>query len=450
MTTYYVRSTDGNNADTGATWALAKADIAGFSAVDAAGDTAYVSQSHAESTNGNVTWAFAGTIPSPVRVICGDDSAEPPIALASNATINTTGLNRVFSITGSGYFYGFTISVGDSGAAPTLNFGGSRTWQQWENCSFRFSTGTTGGTMSVGGTTANTISQVHIWRNCTVRMSATGQRLAPTSGFFHWNGGGLAAGGTSPTNLLILQNVSNQAGVKVVIENCDFSAGSSSMNFTSSQPGYATTLVYRNCLLPSSWSGNFCGAFSADTQGRMEAYNCHDAAGHVNYKLKIIDGLGTIDHETTFVKAGGASDGTTPSSWKLTTNTAVAYPLSALFTPEILYWNEQVGIARTVTLDFLHDSVTGLTDADIWAEVTYPGSMSTPVNSVTISRAGLVSASSTLASSSSGWTTTGMANPNRQQVSVSFTPQAKGFITIKVYLAAASKTIYLDPLPAIS
>ena len=59
MATIYVRSTDGNNADNGSTWALAKATIAGAAAIDAAGDTVFVSDAHAESTAGAVTLTFA-------------------------------------------------------------------------------------------------------------------------------------------------------------------------------------------------------------------------------------------------------------------------------------------------------------------------------------------------------------------------------------------------------
>src|SRR3990167_9027284 len=93
MATLYVRSTDGSDADTGATWALAKASLAGAFAAASAGDTIYVSQVHAETQASAMTLTSPGTAASPVRVLCVNDAAEPPTALATTATVTTTGAN---------------------------------------------------------------------------------------------------------------------------------------------------------------------------------------------------------------------------------------------------------------------------------------------------------------------------------------------------------------------
>jgi len=92
----YLRSSDGNNADSGATWALAKATLAdtgGTGALTAAGagGTVYVSDNHAETQATTMTLASPGTAASPVRIICVDDAAEPPTARAITATVSTTG-----------------------------------------------------------------------------------------------------------------------------------------------------------------------------------------------------------------------------------------------------------------------------------------------------------------------------------------------------------------------
>lgn len=450
MTVYYIRSTDGSNADTGATWALAKLDISGFASADAAGDTAYVSQVHAESTNGNLTWAFAGTVSNPTKLICGNDGAEPPTALATTATANTTGASRTITVTGSCYAYGLATVAGDSGTGGVISLGGATTWQQWESCSFQINSTGAGGVVRVGGTTAGA-SNLQIWRNVTLKFGNTVQGITIGSGFWHWNGGGFAAGTTAPTTLITSNaGTFNVAGFRGLIENCDFSAGGSTMNLYGNQTLYNDHFTFRNLLLPSSWTGSFTGTFSSHSMGRAEIYNCNDAASHVNYKMKVIDGCGNIDHETTFVKAGGASDGTTPISWKLASNAETIYPVGQLVTHEILYWNEQVGVAKTFALDFLHDSATGLNDDEFGIDVRYFGSSSSPICSLASSRVGLLTAASALASSSAGWTTTGMSNPNKQKASVTFTPQAKGFILIKAWLAKPSKTIYVDPVPVVS
>ena len=38
-----------------------------------------------------------------------------------------------------------------------------------------------------------------------------------------------------------------------------------------------------------------------------------------------------------------------------------------------------------------------------------------------------------------------MSNPNTQKLSVTITPQEAGYMQAKVYLAKASKTVYVDP-----
>lgn len=58
MADLYVRSTDGNNADDGSTWALAEADL--HSTAWAAGSRIFVSDVHSQSTAGNVAIASGG------------------------------------------------------------------------------------------------------------------------------------------------------------------------------------------------------------------------------------------------------------------------------------------------------------------------------------------------------------------------------------------------------
>ena len=45
---------------------------------------------------------------------------------------------------------------------------------------------------------------------------------------------------------------------------------------------------------------------------------------------------------------------------------------------------------------------------------------------------------------SSTWTTTGMSNPNKQALAVSFTPLLEGEIEFEICLAKPSYTIYVD------
>ena len=43
-----------------------------------------------------------------------------------------------------------------------------------------------------------------------------------------------------------------------------------------------------------------------------------------------------------------------------------------------------------------------------------------------------------------------MSNPNKQKLSVTFTPQQIGTIKCRVCLAKTSKTVYVDPIATLS
>jgi len=133
------------------------------------------------------------------------------------------------------------------------------------------------------------------------------------------------------------------------------------------------------------------------------------------------------------------------------TSANAEYPHQALVSPEIQIWNETVGSSVTVTVDFLHDSVTNLQDDEIWLEVEYLGTSGFPLSLfVDDAAADVLATPADQTTSSATWTTTGMSNPNEQKLSVSFTPQEKGTIIAGVHVAKASYTVYIDPLLQVS
>jgi hypothetical protein len=178
-------------------------------------------------------------------------------------------------------------------------------------------------------------------------------------------------------------------------------------------------------------------------------YNCD--SGTTNYRMWVKDYYGDIVSETTLIRTGGASDGTTGLSWKMTTTADGEFPGLVLRSPEIVQWNDTVGSSKTVTVEILHDSVTNLKDDEIWLEIEYLGSSSAPLGSNANDRkTNLLATGSDQTTSSAAWTTTGLTNPNKQKLQVTFTPQTKGYVHARVVSAKASYTLYVDPLLVIS
>jgi len=438
VATLYVRSTDGNNADNGTTWALAKLDLAGAAAIDSAGDTIYVSQNHAESTASAVTLSFAGTIASPVKIICGNDAAEPPTAVATSATVTTTGSNGI-TINGSLYVYGIAFSSGTGASNATFILVNSTgNYQSFTNCSFTLGTTSSSQNLAIGPS-ANQPEKV-VFENCNLKFSAAGQYIGVGSATFEWNGGALLSGTSTPTtNGLIVPGSGRSAG-DVIVSGVDLSQASSSLNLCSS--AYSGSVVFRNCKLPASWAGSLITG--TIVQGfRAEMHNCD--SGDTNYRLMVQDYYGSILSETTIVRTGGANDGTTTISWKMVSGADAEYPHQTLNSPEIVRWNETTGSAITATVEIVTDNVT-LTDGECWIEVQYLGTSGYPLGSfVSDVKADVLATAANQGTSTETWTTTGLTTPVKQKLSVSFTPQEKGYIHAVVKLAKASTTVYVDP-----
>ena len=149
------------------------------------------------------------------------------------------------------------------------------------------------------------------------------------------------------------------------------------------------------------------------------------------------------------MRTGGASDGTTSESFKMTSsaNTRFWSPLRA---PEIPIWNDTVGSAITVTMECVTDNVT-LTDAEAWAEVQYLGTSGVPLGAIAMDRmTDVLATPANQASSSETWTTTGLTTPIKQKFAVTFTPQEKGWMLARACLAKASTTAYVCGKLAVS
>lgn len=442
MANIYVRSTDGADADNGSTWALAKASLAGASAIDAAGDTVFVSQVHNESSASTQTCSWAGTRASPVRVLCGNDGAEPPTALATTGKMTTTGLSNIVW-NGFTYTYGVIFQPG-SGNNATL-FSACNTngdWQIFEQCSFLFVTtqGATGFSTATGTNCKCTLI------NCTFRFGSVANGIS-VNGNFHINGGSVLSGGTNITTFLRGYNAN---GVVALVENFDLSNLSTTL-VLSAAPATSAIVTFRNCKLPASWAGSLSAAMAS--AGRVSMYNCD--SGNTNYRLWIEDYCGNIKSETTRVKSGGATDGSTHISWKMVSSTAASYAVQPLYSDPIAVWTtagsgSPTG-SKTATVEILHDSATNLKDDEVWLEVGYLGTAGSYVGSIaTDAKASPVATAVDQDASSVTWTTTGLANPNKQKLVVSFTPEREGFIYCRVALAKASKTIYVDPIATVA
>lgn len=448
MTIYYVDSAAGSNTSPYDTWAKAATTLATIAAIDGAGDTIYVASTHNESTASSVTWNFAGTLASPTKIICADKtSGAPPATIATGGACSTTGGSQI-NINGCVYMYGLTLNVGDSTGFAHFQPNPSQTRQVYEDCVFYLRGDNSGTRLIIGDGNSGHFRAL----NCTLRFGNASQRISYAGGLAQFDMLTIHASSAAAT---ILTEGSNTRGGIMQFSGCDLSPLATNLALAAGGgPNHNGAFIWRNCKLPASWSGTLCSSTPTQVGLQYILDNCD--SGDTNYRKWTEDYSGSVKHETTIVRTGGATDGTTALAWKMATTANAEYPIQTLRSPEIVRWNETTGSAITVTAEIVHDSQgsgtsSAFTDKEIWLEVQYLGTSGFPRSTfIDDAAADVLASAADQTSSSETWTTTGLTTPVKQKLSVTFTPQEKGFIYAVVCMAGASDTCYVCPKLTIS
>lgn len=447
MADIFLKSTTGSDANGGTDKGSPKATLASAMTAAGAGGRVFVSDIHAEQQASAMTVTSPGTAASPVQVICvpdwgGATGTTAPTSISSGATCATTGANSISFGAQYTWFHGIEWRAGSGGSAGNISLlVGVNAYIAFESCRLSL-VGSAAGARITFGNAAGTPGEAAIDLNATgMTFANTSQQVNLNAVRVVWTDSVVLPGATIPT---VVFNVSNAAPPDAEFRGCDFSgAGSGKTIFTLAGDSVGVIrLIY--CKLNASVTVD-TGTIGEPQGLQIELTSCSSA--DTNYEWYRRNYMATETHETTIVRSSGASDGTTPISRKIVT-TSGAKSFSAYETAPILAWNETVGSSVTVTIPVLTDGVT-LTDAEAWVDVQYLGTSGVPLaGSITdrVSDPFFGSAANQTTDATSSWTTTGLASPVKQSLSVTFTPQEKGYIAARVHLAKASTTMYYDPL----
>ena len=404
----------------------------------AAGDTVYVSNNHAATRSTNNTLTTQGTAANPVNVLCVDDASAPPTAMATTASeTNTSTTNLTFG-NSHDVFYGITFNCGTGAGTTDLIIGGSgqNYHHKFINCALKILGTATSSILRTGNADSIPGNSLAEFIDTSITFSNASQRFQPMSRVL-WRGGSLA--GTAPTTLFIPLSASGPPS-QVEVRGVDLSLSGSGKNLVDISRSSFSDFAFIDCKLGASVSIT-TGSVASPGGTSVRLVNCDSA--DTNYRYHRQSYQGTITQETTIVRSGGASDGTTSVSRKMVT-TANSKFYAPLESDPIVYWNETLS-SQTATIEVVTDGVT-LTDAEAWLEVEYLGTSGFPVSSVASDRsADILASSSNQTTSSVTWTTTGLSSPTKQKLSVTFTPAEKGPVRLRVMLAKASTTMYFCP-----
>lgn len=446
MADVYLRSTSSGGTQAGTSWANAYLTFAAAATGAGAGGKIYVSQAHAEAAATFVISTVSAG--NPLQVICCDDtSGEPPVTLSTGATFESTSSYLVLS--GDYYFYGCHFKASTSSSADSsygLNGNGHL---EFENCKISMY-GSTNSSISVGPKAGTATHGEALFKGCSFRFGAVGQRIYPNRGratFIDCIIPDSRDSGATPTTLFLMDASYGDGGApNIQMIGCDLSLmGSGKTIFgNSNNPG---TCYLIDCKLGASVT--LYGTAADAASG--ELYLKNTGSANNNYQYAVRKYMGSIDIDTaqyiTLTSEAGASDGDIGYSWKMAGNANAK--LNAPLRSEWIYMRyPTTGAAKTATIEILYDGAANLTDREVWMEIGVLTDSGSPKAGFTDDRCGLLTAA---ADQDAGigithWTkgTAGTGWISQKLVSPSFTPQKKGYVMARICVAA-NKTIYVNP-----
>lgn len=440
MTAYYVRS-GAAGAGTGADWTNAYTTLAAAFSGKAAGDIFYMSEDHSESQASLMTLTSPGTIGNPAFVYCVDHlGTVPPVSadLRTTASMATTANNSItFAGTGAVY-YGVIFLAGNSTGAPAINLVGANSASiKLVNCSLRIGS-TGGGVIAIGNAGSSQSSYVEL-DNTTAQFAAVGNSIQ-ICGTLRWRNTASALLGTIPTTLF---GFSAARGGRLICEGVDLSAAGAGKTLVGNTAGATgITAQFTDCKVNASVTL----ASTPGTHDGPQIDFVRVGSSGINYNHTRVRYTGTLSEEITIVRTGGASDGTTPLSWKIVTtaNSTWQFPFE---TAPIAIWNDVTGSSVTATLQGIWGGGAVPNNDEIWIDVEYLGDASSPKASfVNDTKADPLAAAAGQTAGSGTWG----GSTTKFELAATFTPQQKGWILVRVKVADNSATYYIDPKVTLS
>ena len=289
-----------------------------------AGDTLYVAHDHSETSASAVTLTSSGTASNPTKVVCVNRSGSvPPVSADRLATaeVATTGGTAAITCNGFTHYDGIIFSNANTGVSAGFTLPGTTSNSlRFDNCSFRFSGSSGSSSMNVGNLGTATGTYVE-FNNTTLSFGAVGQSIQ-ISDVLRWrNTPSALIGSAVPTTLFV---ATAGRGASIDLIGVDLSAAGSGKTLISGTAGTTFALIsFLDCKLNASVTKTS----TITSHGSHELDFVRSGASGVNYTVSRYRTSGVLDEETTIVRTGGASDGTTPIAWKVVTTANCTYSL---------------------------------------------------------------------------------------------------------------------------
>lgn len=420
---------------------ILNADAATWSTV--AGSTCYVSSGHAETQSSAMALAGGqGAAATKSQYLCVANNVAPPTAVTTGATVSTTGASAI-TLSKFAHYDGIYFTAGDGANSASINIAtlnATTSELTFNNCPMKLGNTNAASKINMGAGANASFSIFCELKNTDFVFGATGQQVLNEFGNFEVIGGTFAATGTVPTTAFGVL-ASGLGAFKV--RGLDISAVTGTLVGGINNNSIKVDYIFSDCKLGAAVAIS-SGAIPAGGGCTVRLHNCD--SGSKNYRHYETSYLGTSQVETTIVNNSGAKDGTTFHSINATSSANASFYQPFQLLEELCVWNDTTGSALTMTVEIAGAAV--LTNKDIWLETEYLGSASFPISSIVSNRkADILAANTNVTTSTASW---GGSPANTQKLQNTFTPQMKGWVKGRVFLAKASATEYVDPLPTVA
>lgn len=425
-------------AGNGTSWADAYTTLAAVITAQGNNPTrVFVASDHSELVSAGLT--FPAGAANVYQLISSDrTSGFPPTVEQAGARIGSTDATNL-TILNSFYSKGVFWTAGENSTATrNLIIDCSPTYSIARIVGGGIELKNTGaGSRFIFGTTSTNRNTHYQLENAEIRFGNAGQGIQMQACRLSIKDGALA--GSAITEFI---KTFNATVADVDVSGLNMASGAMAMNLIASGTPGAGLVKFDSIKMPSSWSGSLMA--TPPNQGGLRVIATNVDSSDTNYRTMAVGWNTSLRTDTVVTRTGGATDGTTPISWVITSG-AMAYPLIVFDAPTMLVWNETTGSAVTATIHVLTDGVT-LKDDEAWLEIMYLDDAGYPLGAlVSDERPSQLAAAADQDASTATWTTTGITTPVKQKLSVTFTPREKGYVQARVRVARPSSVIYVCP-----